>query len=320
MTATFPRLHFLYPKLDLPFLVELKVDDPQITLRTWRLSADAPVSNLMPVEEAAGLLGPHAAPFTLNMDPLGETQSGRDLWIPAAALGGQLQAGERTQNLYMKPVCQTGFAIDPAKLGAGAWSDHAQWMFNVKNNGLLELPYNRYLATFDSKMNRQMLMMTRQERNLLTLWVPFAGDSFAHCSFALKYNPALGCVHNMPDVQLAVPQDIDWDSADLQPLFGVKAMLPSLRLTGPATLAAGASAAFTVEMFDCNTDITVTGQPARIWLDASAGYLAQRQVQIADGLAAVTLTALGLQAGDAITLKAGWRNFSGAAEKTIAIV
>lgn len=320
MSASLPRRNFLWSGLDLPFIVEARIDDARITLRTWRLSADAPLANVMPEDEAAEKLAPHAAPFEVEPDPLGTTRSGRDLWVPLQALGGLIRPGSRSSNLFVKPVSQTGFVIDPAITGSGAWSDYGFWLFNARRDGSLQVPFNRYVETTDSKAHRQLLLTARQETNLMILCVPFAGESFESCSIILKYNGALGCVHNLASPYDMPPVSIGWGSYDMEAVFGVKALLPSLRLLGPDTIAAGQSAAFTVELFERNTGALITDSSPRIYLEASAGYLAQRQVYIAGGSATAGLTALGLEAGETIKLKVGWRHFSGAAEKIVTVV
>jgi hypothetical protein len=100
----------------------------------------------------------------------------------------------------------------------------------------------------------------------------------------------------------------------------VKALLPSLRLAGPDVIGAGQMADFTVEMFDRNVDALITTPSARLYLESNAGYLTHRQVYTKDGVARFKLIALGLEPGDKIKLKVGWRNYSGADEKVISVV
>ena len=320
MSALFPRYNYLWAGLALPFVVEAKIGDTQITLRNWRLSQDAPIASVLPADEAAALYGGHTEPFKVDADLAPARAIRQKHWIPLAALGGQYIGGPRSRNLFLQPVSQIGFGIDQDVLGSVAWSDYAVWAFNTACDGQLAMPFNRYLATLPSREHRYTLMTARQETTLLSLMVPFAQQDFSSCSFVLKYNAALGCIHNfssyrsMPTVTPGTP------ALDTEQLYGMKALLPSLRLIGPDTIAAGQTGSYLVEMFSRNTDTLVDDTDAQVYLESSAGYLPRRRVTISGGSASFPLLALGLNAGDRIKLKVGWRNYSGADEKIVTIV
>lgn len=320
MSVLFQRHNFLWAGLNLPFIVESKIDTDQITLRTWRLSEDAALTAVLPAADAAALYGGHTEPFEIDAD-FGQSREIRQKhWIPLAALGGQYTGGPRSRNLFLQPVSQVGFRIDCSVLGSAAWSDYAIWAFNATRDGRLAMPFNRYLATLPSREHRHMLVLGRREVNLLMIAVPFARPDFSNCAFVLKYNPAFGCIHNFASHSDMPATGTGLGPLDLEALYGLKALLPSLRLTGPTTIPAGEAADYAVEMFSRNTDTLVDDVEAQVYLDSSSGYLPRRRVTIANGSASFPLMALGLNAGDQIKLKVGWRNFSGADEKIITIV
>jgi hypothetical protein len=320
MSALFQRHNFLWASLNLPFVVEAKIGPAQITLRTWRLSQDAPLAAVLPADEAAALYGGHTEAFAIDADLAPSREIRQKHWIPLAALGGQYAGAPRSRNLFLQPVSQVGFRIDPAVLGSAAWSDYAVWSFNAGSDGRLAMPFNRYLATQPSREHRYALTMARQEETLLTLVVPFAQQDFSTCAFILKYNAALGCIHNfaanrvMPVVGPGAPPP------DHEQLYGVKALLPSLRLIGPDTIPAGQAADYAVEIYSRNTDMLVDDTEVQVYLESSCGYLPRRRVTLSNGSAGFPLMALGLTAGDQIKLKVGWRNYSGVDEKIVTIV
>lgn len=320
MSALFQRHNFLWASLNLPFVVEAKIGPAQITLRTWRLSQDAPIAAVLPAEEAAALYGGHTEAFEIDADLAPSREIRQKHWIPLAALGGQSAGAPRSRNLFLQPVSQVGFRIDPAVLGSAAWSDYAVWSFNAASDGRLTMPFNRYLATQPSREHRYALTMARQEETLLTLVVPFAQQDFSSCCFILKYNAALGCIHNFASARTMPVVSPGAAPPDHEQLYGMKALLPSLRLTGPDSIPAGQAADYAVEMFSRNTDTLVADIEAQVYLEASCGYLPRRRVTISNGSAVFPLMALGLTAGDQIKLKVGWRNYSGVDEKIIAIV
>jgi len=320
MSVFFQRHNFLWAGLTTPFIVESKIDSAQITLRTWRLSEDAAIASVMPANEAAEIYGGHAEPFEIDSDLAPAREIREKHWIPIEALGGSYAGGSRHRNLFLQPISQVGFRIEPDVLGSAAWSDYAIWAFNSTRDGRLSMPFNRYLVTQPSRQHRHMLLVSRREVNLLTLSVPFARSDFSNCVFVLKYNPAFGCIHNFPDYRIMPTTKIGLGPYDLDHLYGFKALFASLRLSGPDTVQAGQQASYSIEMYSKNVDALVDDVEARVYLESSAGYLPQRQVDIRNGTGSFALMALGLSAGDRIKLKLGWRNFSGATEKIITVI
>lgn len=320
MSALFQRRNFLWAGLKTPFVVESKIDRNQITLRTWRLSEDAAVSSVMSIGDAAVIYGEHAEPFELDSDLAASREIRERHWIPLEALGGQYVGGSRNRNLFLQPISQVGFRIDTDVLGSAAWSDYAIWAFNATRDGRLSMPFNRYLATQPSREHRHMLLIGRKEVNLMMLNVPFARQDFSNCVFVLKYNPAFGCIHNFAEYKQMPTIKIGLGPYDLEPLYGFKALFASLRLSGPDTIEAGHMATYSIEMFSKNTDTLVDDVETKVYLECNAGYLPQRQVDISQGIGSFPLMALGLNAGDKIKLKVGWRNYSGVDEKIVAVV
>lgn len=320
MSALFQRHNFLWASLNLPFVVEAKIGPAQITLRSWRLSQDAPLAAVLPADEAAALYGGHTEAFVIDGDLAPSREIRQKHWIPLAALGGQYAGAPRSRNLFLQPVSQVGFRIDPDVLGSAAWSDYAVWSFNAASDGRLAMPFNRYLATQPSREHRYALTMARQEDALLTLVVPFAGQDFSNCSFILKYHPAFGCIHNFTGHRVMPVVGPGGALPNHEQLYGMKALLPSLRLTGPDSLPAGQAADYAVEIYSRNTDTLVTDTEVQVYLESSCGYLPRRRVTLSNGSASFPLMALGLTAGDQIKLKVGWRNYSGVDEKLVTIV
>lgn len=313
------RRNFLYGGLRIPFVVEAKVDADRITVRTWRLSADANLADQGPDPAMIAAVCQHADPFVIDEDPFGFRKAGRDIWFPVAVLGGHHKAGDRVTNLYVKPVSQTGFVIDPLLLGSGAWSDYAVWSFNMNQNGRLEIPFNRHLLTRESRAHARLANLL-QPSPILLVYTPFADADFSRCSFVLQYNDALGCVHNFDAAHQVPPAAADWHTLTFEQQLGVKGLLPALKLAGPDVIAAGEAAAFTVSLHDPDSAALIPDCASRLYLESDGGYLPKRQLVAASGAASFNLSALGLSPGEQIKLKAGWRNYPGAAEKIIAVV
>lgn len=320
MSAYFPKRHFLWGGLCLPFIVEAKISDEQISVRTWALSEDAPIISVVPRSDAIAMYNRHVEPFEIDSDSNRLKKSLGNHWVPIEALGGRYVGQTRKSNLYLKPISQVGFAVNSSVVGSSAWSDCAIWSFNVKCDGSLSMPFNRHVLTYLSKQHRNFHMISRRESNLLQLYVPFAKRDFKNCSFVLRYNPAFGCIHNFEDYKAVSVIKSFVDSKGLESSYGLKALLPSLRLSGPDSIAADMKADYAIELYSKNTDALVDDVTARVYLEANAGYLPYRQVEIKNGIATFPFCALGLSPGDQVKLKVGWRHYSGADEKIITIV
>ena len=320
MSKLFQRQNFLWAGLETPFVVEAKVGNAQITLRTWTLSENAPIASVLPIKDALAMYGKHAEPFEIDSDLAELREIKKKYWIPAAALGGKFDAGGRSENLYLKPISQVGFSIEKDVIGSTAWSDYAIWTFNAKRDGSLSMPFNRYISTYASKQHRDMLLISRHEINILLLNVPFARDNFDGCTFVLKYNNAFGCAHNFENYKDMPVIKTMLGAYNLESSYGFKALFPSLRLSGPDKIEADRAASYCVEMYSKNTDTLVDDEVVRVYLESHAGYLPRRQVEIINGTATFPFYALGLSPGDQVKLKVGWRNYSGADEKIITVI
>lgn len=102
--------------------------------------------------------------------------------------------------------------------------------------------------------------------------------------------------------------------------FAFVSRLPRLSLAAPDSITADGTAQATVRLVDAaNAPIPRAG--VEVFLEATAGYLPKRRVTTAaDGSASVRLRALGLEPGDVVKLKAGFKHFTGSAEALVTVV
>jgi hypothetical protein len=242
MSTFFPRRNFLCANLPSNFLVEVKSNHNQVSLRTWLLSDKESISNVMSLEDAKLMYGEYAKPFELNSDLESSRKIKQNNWVPLAALGGNFVSDKREENLFLKPISQVGFIVDKSIIGSSAWSDYSVWVFNAKRDGTLSIPFNRYLFTKESKQHRNVLLVSRTEINLLTIIVPFATGNLDGCAFTLRYNQTIGCIHHFGEYRQMPSGNIGFDPFNLEEMYGVKALMPSLRLGGPDRIASRCTA------------------------------------------------------------------------------
>lgn len=99
--------------------------------------------------------------------------------------------------------------------------------------------------------------------------------------------------------------------------FTGKQFLPVV--TGPSTIPVESEASFAVQLQSSEGD--EISLPADIYVEATSGILNRARVALTDsGFGSFMVSARGLQAGDQIKIKAGFRYFSGAFEKIVAVV
>lgn len=308
--------HFIYPYLPLPYALQILSAADRITLRSFRLSGGyLNGAKVIPQAEAAALLAQPVAPFVIGR----ATPDGS--WLPRASLGPHWAGGPAAASnagSHVQEISQTALVLDPGILGSGALSERAEWVVPCGNDGRLGMPVNRTLLTWQARAHKTVVYQDRQQCSALTAMLPFADADFSRAILYAKMNPACGLVHDFPAPKVVSPDGIALDGLDT--IAAGDWAWPRLHLSGPAQLAAGAFADYTISLHDGSSGFALDESGMRVELEASIGYLAHRIVQLQQGMAIVALGALGLKPGDSVKLKAGWRYFPGLAEKEIAIV
>lgn len=298
---------FSRPILALPVFIRVQAASDTVRLQSFRRiqAPPAPPAHLLAATEAAAFLD---APLA-NCQPRRLTPP--DSWIDGAAFG---QPGA-----WFAEIGSVALLRDPVSLGPALWCDRAEWHFDLNANGWPLAPVNHTLRAALDRQPSPARFAAAASHGALTLLIPFASDDFSAATVFLKYNADIGFAQNfgvMTDVD-APPMGF---AGNYQEVFGVAGFWPVLGLSGPDTLPAEGSGEYALTLTDPESGAPLIDPSPIAWLEATAGYLPKRRVAIAGGTAAFRLAALGLEAGDRIKLKAGWRFHSGLAEKEIAIV
>ncbi|MEG9883712.1 MAG: hypothetical protein V6Z86_03665 [Hyphomicrobiales bacterium] len=257
----------------------------------------------------------------------GQEASGESGQIPVGKHGKVIPAadGERTITPGMlladrfedRVFCELGaVALDIDALQDRAeWSDHGNWLFPLSTPysagtaGLPLAPFNRFPVSFASKMPAPRHLAVAGVNLPLQVYVPFKTCDFTQCSFRLTLHPEYGLVGNLDPGPEHTAAEI--------PAIGRKA-LPSLRLDAPSVLEPDANATVDVRVVN-NRGRLVSDVAPEVYLEATGGYLPHQRVRADAGTASFRFMALGLEAGDTVRLKAGFRHFSGVAEAEIRV-
>ena len=289
--------------LPVPLLVEVLRAPRKVTLRTWEEVIDG--VGRFTGQEVSGESGPMPA------GQHGEV-------VPAANVARTFTPGAVLADRFEDRVfCELGAVVldIDAIQDRAEWSDHGNWLFPLSTPysagtaGLPLAPFNRFPVSLASKMPAPRHLAVAGINLPLQVYVPFKTCDFTQCSFRLTLHPDYGLVGNLDP-------GLEHGAAEI-PTIGRKA-LPSLRLDAPSTIAPEETAAIGLKV------VTGRGRPigdatAEIFLEATGGYLPHRRARADAGTASFRFMALGLEAGDTVRLKAGFRHFSGVAEAEIAV-
>lgn len=191
-------------------------------------------------------------------------------------------------------------------LGAGEWVDHSHFVVAIADDYLCA-PENRFIATNGTKSGLDRHLLSKQRNAPIHVHVPFASYDLEQCGLHLMVHEGLGAVANfaLPEPEAEVIRSAAWAR-------------PVLTLTGPTELQAGESTELTLGVYS-SEGVLQDDVTAMVYLEAVSGYLPKTRLSVT-GQTTFRVMALGLDAGDNIRIKAGFRHFPGAAELTVAVV
>lgn len=166
-------------------------------------------------------------------------------------------------------------------------------------------PINSYVETQVSKATQVDLARSMRLMFPLHIFVPTMDCDFTECSILAHVHPDLGLTCNLPvqERSIAAPPLID---------------RTALRLTVPAEVVAGGTARCSLELLDAAGD--PLARDCAVYLETTGAYLPKQRVALVAGRADFDAVALGLAAGDAFRIKAGFKHYSGVTDATIAVV
>lgn len=194
-------------------------------------------------------------------------------------------------------------------MGVAEWSDYGNWVFPLDWEGRARTPFNRYLETIASKARSPRLLQLKRINCALQIYVPFQSCDFTQSSFSIALHPDYGMIGNLDPGKKVTLADV---------LKGAPGAFPKLTLGGPNEVMAEGSAQLTVSLRTSRGALIRDAAP-QVYLEQTAGYLPKRRLVPQDGKVQFKVTALGMEVGDTIRVKAGFRHYSGLAEHTLQV-
>lgn len=187
------------------------------------------------------------------------------------------------------------------------------WSINVLHTGHLSQGVERFLETLTTKMSRKHISAVQGRQQVLMVTSKFGSTDLDDDVYMLFSIGPFGCVTNM-DLGSQLPREDMEESS--------RTLLPTLRLTGPNDVVPDETRFYQVTLIDPATDAPypLVDKRIEIHVEATAGYLPKRRVTLVNGYGTFPLQTAGLSRDDEIKVKAGFWNYTGAAEKITRVV
>lgn len=289
----------------IPFPVAFYLGPERITVRTFKRIEDGGVA--LPDAEAELLLREHAMPFDRP-----STEACSVIFDGAAITAGLTGA---------RYVMQDALTIsrDPEILGLGVVSDRCDLVWLVSRDGFLDVPHNRTVKMLPDRQGRAAIYAIEKKLNVLTLVTEYAETRWEDAHIVMKANPAHGYRVDFEGGDAIVPRP--------QPLYQIPPFYTpkgypgfgSLVLEGPSKITADGAATMTVRAV--RHDLRETDKcQSEVYVEMVSGYAPHTRVRLRDGIARFKVMALGLEPGESMRMKVGWRFFPGLAEATLSVV
>ena len=277
----------------------------RITVRTFKRIDDTEAVAIGPAQ-ADRLMRTHAIPFD-------SPQAG----MLSTVFDGGAIAAELIGTRYVLQDALT-IARDPEILGQGVVSDRCDLVWLVSHEGILDLPHIRNVKMLPDRRGRSAIYAMEKKLNVLTLVTEYSDTRWEDALVVMKANPAQGYRIEFEGDKAIVPQLLPLHrnpphyTPKGYPRFG------SLVIEGPREIAAGGTATMTIRAVRHNSLETDRCQ-SEVYVEMVSGYAPHTRVRLRDGVAQIRVMAIGLEPGESMRLKVGWRFFPGLAEATLAV-
>ncbi len=286
------------------FPVVFLVGPEQITIRTFvPISAPAmPDEQQFSLDEALAYIAQHEKPYELMRRTV-------QRYIVPGELFGSAFAGQ----LYQQ-ADTLGMTRDAAALGVSAAADASVFMLCVDHHGQLRLPFNRTAYTMQERLGKYTMYRDMQLNSVLTLAIDFADQPWVDGQLFLRYNKQAGGLVLLED-SVKESKFQHWGFHD-RPVYDA---LPTV-VVAPLSLHVrpGEMAHFSVRTIDPDSGKTRPSS-STIYLEAVSGYLPHTRVTLKEGEGTFKAMALGLEPGDALRVKAGFRFMPGLGDASVSV-
>jgi hypothetical protein len=200
--------------------------------------------------------------------------------------------------------------VDVGELKARAeFADHGLWCWPVSMDmaSPFGLPFNRFAETTVTKRGAEEALR-RRETPLIKLCVPYRDAPLREWGLHVNTHP------DWPLVVAGGEAVLGSDFYDFTATIYPRVVAPEI-----VEVAAEGDVAIPLRLTNPAGEILAQAD-ADLYLECTGGYLPKTRIRVTDGLGVAKLRALGLEAGDSVKVKIGFRFFSGAAETIVRVI
>lgn len=178
---------------------------------------------------------------------------------------------------------------------------------DLVNPNVFENISNLYAATAATKMDagayhRSVLQLFP----MAAIYVPLADSPVSDWSIAINCGPEDGEMN-----EITLGQGLERVDGISIPTTGELLVFPVVKFDASSTTVAPNGEVHVTFHLERPDGSRITDVEAEIYLDTTGGYLTKKRVRTAAGKGSVTFRPNGLQAGDVVKIKCGFKHFSG---------
>lgn len=215
---------------------------------------------------------------------------------------------DRPDYIYLDEVT---FTLDDLR-AFNNLDDVTAYSFSIDQRGRIARIYNRLAETFSSRSRFYEKRYYPTELQSLLIYVPFSTATFDDCKFKVTLRN---------DEMLLSNKDFVLDNEESHSptnnvVFPDKWM-PTVLLEGPNTVPANGIATYTVKVI--GNDGLPYDKQVSVYLDSNSGYIPIRKLDVL-GETTFKFHALGLESGNSVRLKAGFRWYNNLTYKDIQVI
>lgn len=199
-----------------------------------------------------------------------------------------------------------------SRIGAGEWVDRSNWLFPITGDQP-QSPINVNLETYRSKSRSPRYLMQKGMNCALQMIVPFTSRALKDCTYSLCYNEEHGFASNIKKWAEVTFVDVTQNGYNFK-------FYPILKIAGDKTVEKDGTVTLNLTLTTPEGE-SLPGETSEAYIESISGYLPKTRVQVKGGTKTpFKVMALGLDAGDEIRVKVGFRHYTGVAEHTLTVI
>jgi hypothetical protein len=197
------------------------------------------------------------------------------------------------------------------------WTDHSTYVIG-HNPAMSEYTdiFHVESTTLDKRMGLKDYLISINQYISMALFVPFASGDDIGVFMAISDHPENVLITN-GDIEVV---DITQDSENNPISYLKNLLLPQISTNKPPTMRKDSTETINVQLMKKLTGDPITDRNATVYIDPVVGTVNKTRVDIVNGTGNFVVSSAGLNVGDIIRVKLGWKFWPGASDVFITVV